>query len=391
MNRLRNVALACVVYLCLDLGLAQLLRGTTLWDSIALERGYRVSVQPYHHGLIPNVDVGAVWGGTHYHMRTNSLGFRDAVVRTIPLHSASPRAILIGDSFTEGLGVAYEQTYASLLTTCFATRGIQVLNAGVMSYSPSIYYRKLKYLLESQGLTFDYVIVAIDLSDIGDEARRYETDARGRVVSRPDSGPVRPGDNLKVLLTEHSLLLHVIHQVRASVYASRADPSLYSDWTNDSHAFHDYGAVGVRLAVERMDSLVGLLRRRGIGLAIVVYPYPGEIARRDSTSLQVRVWRKWASDHAVPFFDLFPAFLSYGPAPATVADNFIPHDVHWNPRGHQLVARTLLRDGLADSVNAYLTGKGRAVPGADTHQASGNFGCDFARGSGLIRGLSVAH
>lgn len=391
MNRLRNVALACVLYLCLDLGLAQLLRGTALWDSLALERGYRVSVQPYHHGLVPNVDVGGVWGGKHYPMRTNSLGFRDAMVRTVPLHSTSPRAVLIGDSFTEGLGVTYGETYAGLLETCFATRGIQVLNAGVMSYSPSIYYRKLKYLLEDQGLTFDYVLVALDLSDIGDEAQRYEMDAQGRVISRPDSGLARPADKLLALLRDHSLLLHVIHQIRASAYARRADPSRYTDWTNDPRAFREYGAAGVRLALERMDSLAGLLRRHGIGLAIAVYPYPGEVARRDSTSVQVRVWRQWASDHTVPFFDLFPAFLSYGPGPAAIADNFIPHDVHWNSRGHQLVAQTLLRAGLADSVEAYLSGKGRAIPRSDAHDASGKRGCDFAHGSSLTGGLSVGH
>jgi hypothetical protein len=385
------VTLACGLYLCLDLAFAQVLRGTALWDSTALERGYRISVEPYHHGLASNVDVDGVWGGRRYRMRTNSLGFRDAVVRAIPLRSSSPRLILIGDSFTEGLGVAFEETYAGLLEHCLSARGIQVLNAGVMSYSPSIYFRKLKYLLEDQGLTFDYVIVAIDLSDIGDEARHYEMDSLGRVISRPESEAAAPGDRLRSLLIDHSLLLHVIHQVRASAAARRADPSLYTDWTNDPRAFREYGERGLRLSMERMDSLDHLLHGHGIGLAIAVYPYPGEVARRDSTSLQVRVWRRWAADHMDPFFDLFPAFLSSGSGPAAIARNFIAHDVHWTASGHQLVAQTLLRAGLADTIEAYLSRKGRAMSSFEADSASPQRDCGLARGFNLSGSLPVAH
>jgi len=391
MSRVRNVALACGLYLCLDLGFAEVLRGTALWDAAALERGYRTSVQPYHHGLASNVDVEGVWGGRHYRVRTNSLGFRDAMVRAIPLRSASPRLILIGDSFTEGLGVMFEDTYAGLLQRCLAARGIQVLNAGVMSYSPSIYFRKLKYLLEDQGLTFDYVMVALDLSDIGDEARHYETDSLGRVISRPENESTEPGARLRSLLIDHSLLLHVVHQVRASAAARRADPSHYTDWTNDPRAYREYGARGLKLAVERMDSLDKLLHDHGIGLAIVVYPYPGEVARHDSTSLQVRVWRRWAAEHRDPFFDLFPAFLSSGSGQASIADNFIAHDVHWTARGHRLVAQTLLEGGLADTVEAYLSRKGRAVSSSGAQGASPTRDCGLLQRFNMTGSLPVAH
>jgi hypothetical protein len=125
-----------------------------------------------------------------------------------------------------------------------------------------------------------------------------------------------------------------------------------------------------------------------------VYPYPGEVARRDSASLQVRVWRHWAGDHTVPFFNLFPAFLSYGPAPAAIKDNFIAHDVHWNARGHQLVVQTLLQAGLADTVEAYLSRTRRAITSGVTIDAPstspGRVG-NFSRPSNTRRGVPIVH
>jgi len=395
MSRFRNVMLGGALYVALDLLCAQALRHTVLWDSEAIEREYRISVQPYHHGLASNVDMLGVWGGKRYPVRTNNLGFRDAQVRVVPLRSTSPRVVVIGDSFTEGLGVPYADTYAGLLDRYLAGRDIQLLNAGVMSYAPSIYYRKLRYLLEDVGLRFDYVVVAIDLSDIGDEARLYRMDSTEQVVSRPAS---ESGENLRTrfasFANDHSLLLHVIHRLRVAAYVGRSDPSRYSDWTNDPRAYREYGAEGLKLALDRMNRLEALLRRHGIGLAIVVYPYPGEVARRDSASLQVRVWRHWAGDHTVPFFNLFPAFLSYGPAPAAIRDNFIAHDVHWNARGHQLVARTLLRAGLADTIDAYIARARPAVtPGVaiDAPSTSSARVRSIGRASNTKRGAPSVH
>ena len=59
----------------------------------------------------------------------------------------------------------------------------EVLNAGVVSYSASIYYAKIKYFLE-QNFKFDELIVYIDVGDIENEAladrlkisKKYDTD-----------------------------------------------------------------------------------------------------------------------------------------------------------------------------------------------------------------------
>ena len=92
----------------------------------------------------------------------------------MPLKSASRRILLIGDSFTEGIGQPFENTFAGLLAQEGAKRAnkVEFLNAGVASYSPTIYYAKIKYLLD-KGLQFDEVVLLSDSSDVEDEASSY--------------------------------------------------------------------------------------------------------------------------------------------------------------------------------------------------------------------------
>ena len=49
-----------------------------------------------------------------------------------------------------------------------------VLNAGVSSYSPIIYWKKVEDLINITRLEFDELIVYLDISDIQDEASVYK-------------------------------------------------------------------------------------------------------------------------------------------------------------------------------------------------------------------------
>ena len=138
------------------------------------DTAFRIADRNFHHGLAANFEGDAVWGGHRYPFRTDSLGFKDHAVRDVALRPSTKRVLLIGDSFTEGVGVTFGDSFAGLLYEAGQRRQppVEFLNAGATSYSPSIYYRKIKYLLEI-GLQFDEVVVFPDLSDIHDEATGY--------------------------------------------------------------------------------------------------------------------------------------------------------------------------------------------------------------------------
>lgn len=138
---------------------------------------FRVAHPVYGHTFPPNYEGDEQWGTTRNNVVTNSLGFKDATSREVPLRPDRKRVLFVGDSFTEGVGVPYEETFVGLGS---AFPNLDVLNAGVSDYGPSVYYLKTKYLLDL-GLQVNEIIVYVDISDVADEAVSYRFDANGNL------------------------------------------------------------------------------------------------------------------------------------------------------------------------------------------------------------------
>jgi hypothetical protein len=138
------------------------------------EASARIADPVFHHTLAANYDGYDRYGERRYRLITNSLGFKDGAVRVVPTTSASRRILMIGDSFTEGIGLRFEDTFVGMLARAGKQGADQTdyLNAAVASYSPALYYKKIKYLVDN-GYSFDEVVVLPDLSDIQDEATSY--------------------------------------------------------------------------------------------------------------------------------------------------------------------------------------------------------------------------
>ena len=322
------------------------------------------------------------WGGKTYPFLTNSLGLRDGSARSVAPQPAGRRVLFIGDSFTEGVGVSFDDSFVGLVFDRLAPADIDVLNAGVTSYAPAVYYRKSKYLLEEAGVEFDHLVVLIDISDIEDEARFYRLDAEGNVVgtelmprrwirdNRGERPKGRPEERtlsarVKRFLKDNSVLLRIgdlakdrLEQAladkpkwQAPDGAEKSDPFDWERsigleralWTVEPDLYEAYGAEGLRRAGENMDRLLELLQRHDVGLTVVVYPWPDQIMRRDLDSRQVAFWQDWTRDRGVSFVNLFPAFISQDDGEAIIRRYFIPGDVHWNPAGHQMVAERLVK------------------------------------------------
>src|SRR5206468_12463019 len=78
------------------------------------QTGLRVRSDVFHHGFQPLASLRDDWGGHLTDYRINSLGLRDASARQVPLRSDGRRLLFIGDSFTEGIGIAYDKTFVGL-------------------------------------------------------------------------------------------------------------------------------------------------------------------------------------------------------------------------------------------------------------------------------------
>ena len=164
-------------FLLIDYGLTKILFNKTnevVKSSSKKQNQYwRVKNDIYHHDFLPNINVienNGKFG--KYNFITNSMGFKDKDTRKINLNKTKHRIVFIGDSFTEGLFLPYEKTFVGIIDQNLSLQNIEVLNAGVSSYSPVIYYKKVQHLIKSK-LEFDELIVFIDISDIEDESLHY--------------------------------------------------------------------------------------------------------------------------------------------------------------------------------------------------------------------------
>jgi hypothetical protein len=306
------------------------------------ERSPRIPHGRYHHGLMPNFDGYWTWGGTRYRFITNSLGFRD--------------------SFTEGIGVDFGESFAGLLSAAgqdHANR-IDFLNAGVVSYSPVIYLEKAKYLIES-GVEFHEVVVFSDISDVQDEATAnfcLDDDSRYRVycMSSKTTPPARAAALEHWLNRRAVVTSRVIQMITRGNEWPRGTPRSFtlnkfekSGWTLPSFDVgRSYEPLGVDGGIERslgnMQKLSDLLAQHGISLTIVVYPWPMQLAHDDRASRQATVWRQFCVRNCKRFIDLFPAFFAWKDTHQDWYERlFIDGDVHFSPEGNRLVFQELAK------------------------------------------------
>lgn len=340
----RNPVKTILVLLGIVFFLADIGAGTFLY---LRARGIGISHPYYHHGMRAGARGRRDWGGMTRDLYTNSLGFRDASPRRVdPANKAGKKRVLImGDSFAEGVGVPQEETFPALLQDKLGG-GFEVLNAGVASFSPKLYYLRLNDLLERERLVFDRVYLFIDISDIQDEVM-YEYFSPEPAYSLYK--------RLRVFLRDHSLVFPFLYsRVGLNRVTDTEKKTQFELWGTELERYKERGAwlysaevrrkwgdKGLASAFAYMEKFTVLCRERGIPVTIVVYPWPEQVLRRDLRPLQVKVWQDFAAKHGCAFLDYFPVFSRLG-APGTVAkDNFIAGDVHWNAGGHKIVAGAL--------------------------------------------------
>ncbi len=351
------VAFSALLFLALDLIFGSYVRQDQ-------QKSFRRPHPYFHHALRTNQNRRTHWGGLRYSMITNSLGFRDSEIRDVPLQSDARRVVLIGDSMIEGLGVRYEDTVAGQLQQRWAPQGVEVFNAGVVSFSPHLYHLRVRHLIEEVGLQFTHLIVFIDISDIQDETF-YET-----------FQPVKASSQLADWWRGHSLMYQVAalfsapemrtnNQFRTDAevnvwmeatdaYQVGTDPEIGRwKWTLDEAIYEQWGRQGLRLARTHMTQLNDLCSEHQIELTVAVYPAPAQIYANDIDSRQVRFWQEFCEEFDLTLINLFPTFIDRAYAgPGEIYQRFFnANDTHWNPAGHHLVADKI-DQAIGDSTSA---------------------------------------
>jgi hypothetical protein len=322
-----------------------------------IEKKYRIEDSVIHHTLAPSFDGRGRWGGYDYRVCTNAYGFKSPCGQSSSeSYSKHYDIAFIGDSFTEGIGLPYEETFVGLIAK--AEPNLMIANLGVSSYAPSIYLAKLKKLLD-EGFCFREVVAYIDIGDIQDEAISYRHGVRvvddlvpgmggslNYLEKTKASNAIKATARQLLPLTSFGWhLIKVFLENPSDVGVGHLDPQYQrGSWTyNDkSEGYGDIGVNGaVDKAIDKMSMLYQILAMRGIKLSIAVYPWPQQILYDQQESRQVKIWKKFCETRCAHFYNSFPSFFAIAERLGkyeAIDSLYIHGDVHHSAAGAKLIA-----------------------------------------------------
>ena len=266
----------------------------------------------------------------------------------------------IGDSFTEGVALKYEDTYVGIIESKLKNK--KIANLAISSYSPSIYFTKINYLL-SENYKFDEIIVFMDLSDLKDDTVCYKVQ-NNKVLRRSKSNkcfqdPMSQIDKIKiyisnklrltyelyVLINDYLIKFNIIEykapgfktDIRSSSWTYDYKPENYNNYSYDE---------SVQIMLGQMNKLERLLKKNKIELSVAVYPWPGTLKNDIEENKHLKIWKNFCVNKCKNFYNLNKPFfelLKNNKLSYVLQKYFLKNDPHFNEKGSKLIAENFLK------------------------------------------------
>jgi hypothetical protein len=306
----------------------------------------------------------------------NSLGLRDREIsRAKP--EGTGRVLMLGDSFTEGVGVEAADAFPARVQELVDHAGLkkrwEVINAGEASYSPILEYLLLKRV--GLDLQPDLVILNLDLSDMYDDINYTKLavfDAAGDPIAvRPEPerkrGPwyVETAYIIKDFVKDNTRAWNFLrrHITPFLIWNFGVRPDSSGDLRDDKYAEirENYGGnydQDFVLTYRYLEKIRDLLAARGIPLWVSVYPYglqisgnewdPGrrfwgfQLGKIYPTTPQEHIVR-FCQSKRIPVINMIPDFQAHEPRDYPL---YFQEDGHWLPAGHAIAAASIFKQLL---------------------------------------------
>lgn len=246
--------------------------------------------------------------------------------------AASPRdgrtVLFIGDSFTEGMGVAGDATFPALTCDRLEQRAARVrcLNAGVSGFGTSHELRLLERLLRRDPTIDAVVLQVLPNNDLRDnwEDGGFAIDGDRLTVCDPPCIPARVWWRDALLDNELA---------RNSRIVTLSANALFNGLGMDPH----YDANALALEQRLLEEIVATTKRRGIPIVVLVAATAWELDRMKMQPFDERARLDFVVDVVrgmhVPLVDSRTV--------ASGLDHYIPGDGHFSAAGHALMADAL--------------------------------------------------
>ena len=290
--------------------------------------------------LQANANATVDTGETHWVVYTDENGFR--IGATTDTDATLALALVLGDSFTFGHGVNYDESFVGLLAAA-PNRRYRFINAGVGGYGPSQYLAVLEDAL-AQGMQPDFVLVATFLGN----------DFHDMLWSKSDpivDGLLGNRGDLKSLIKRHSHF----YRLAANLYHQLMDQQRKEATTNQEISDPQSWRSGLLSRAQpkyltAMEHIATLCRNRNIPLAFIILPTAAAVDATRSDGVLT------SSDQADPRLVLVQAHKTLDELGFQVVDPtstlaqyestalYFRFDGHFTPLANKIVAQVLTNE-----------------------------------------------
>lgn len=340
---LKNFFLLIGSILCCLIALEIFLR---LWDpplaKPKLLQIYRSS-PVFGHELTPGVKGAGVLRNTIF---INSAGFRD---KEYPIEKESEiyRIMVIGDSFTFGMGVNLEDTYVKGIEKLLQNENnnLEVINCGVTGYVMWQNYEVLK----RKALPYkpDLVILGIFLNDILQSKPPYKNFSEWKGSNIFEE---KQNNGLKNKLYVRNYIKNLDRKFKFRNRYRRGHNYLKTIEERKKTVIQSanwdkimYGKLEKRRYIEFEDTLNKFVKTAKIANCHVLVAYiPDAVQLHDSQGQEINKFIKQiCQKRGIPFVDITPKFeMESNPSSLYL----FPVDAHTSPKGHKLIAESIVEE-----------------------------------------------
>ena len=362
MNILKTSISIILLVFIFDL-LINLILPESIKKKIGITKNYSLKSERFHHEISNNIDLPEFWGETKYQVVTNNYGMRTG--NGYKIDKNKPTIGFMGDSFVYGSGIDYNDHFIQSLIDQNENYNFQ--NLAYVSYSPSIYYKKLRYFINEKKIQFKSIYLFVDTSDVQDEGVFYREDKKGNIVRKWISDEKNNKRNFKYkfknYFKQNSFIFKFYEMFSTS---SVRDGSLnclknkksitnfknYLDYKRFSYGFdkktqnEPWVQEGKEKVLLYLSKINNFLISKNINLILVYYPSAIEILEEINlhNSEHYKLLKNWSDENKIEFIDTTNKFNLLNSGLDNYKANHILCDAHWNKSGHNIIAKYVQRN-----------------------------------------------
>ena len=235
---------------------------------------------------------------------------------------------------------------------------------GYVSYSPSIYYKKLKFYIEQNKIKFDKIFLFIDHSDIQDEGIFYREDKKGNIVRKWYSddkvSDKKRKHYYKNYFKQNSFIYKLYENLNSPKISYKSKKCIldsseknYNDYLeierfgygyNENILKKEWVFVGIKKINNYLDKILNLSKKYDFKIYLVYYPSALEVLNKINfnSSKHFIFLENWSKKNNITFINSYHAFNKSSDKTKNYLTNFIECDVHWNKKGHEIISNSLI-------------------------------------------------